>query len=199
MGDNEACFYTEFKFEGDSHCYPLGTEENLWPGSLNDRFKSVQVGRKVKVLAWQHANNSGKYREWSIDQDDITDIDGLSRFNVVADTTLPIAARLDDNTGAPTGQRSLTLISHQVGQITVRSGEPDFHLVGIMPAAGPPVTTAIHVRDEQTGEYLATGSIYFAWNADTKSIDVADETNLPTNVTYERSERNKFTFTLNES
>ena len=196
MSDTEACFFTEYKHEGDRHCYPLGANENLWPGNLNDRFKSVSVGRSVKVLAWQHANASGKYREWVTDEDDITEIDGLSRFAVVADTTLPIAVRFVDDTGAPPGQYSLQLNSHDVGEIKMLSGDSADSLVGIMPADGPPVTTALYVRNERTGDYAANGSIYFSWNGATKSIDVADETNLPANVSYQRTDRNQFTFTL---
>jgi hypothetical protein len=196
MSDNEACFFTEYKHEGERHCYPLDADVNLWPGALNDKFKSVQVGRNVKVLAWQHGTSSGNYREWVVDEADITDIGGLTRFKVVQDSTLPIAIRFEDRTGAPPQHYSLQVTSHQVGEVKVISGDSSLHLVGIMPASGPPVTTAIYVRDLASGEYLANGSIYFGWNASTKSIDVADGTNLPANLTYQRIERNQFTFAL---
>jgi Membrane binding/Beta/Gamma crystallin len=199
MSDNEACFFTEYKFEGERHCYPLGANENLWPGALNDKFKSVKVGRVVKVLAWQHANATGAYREWSVDEEDITDIGGLSRFAVVRDTTLPIAVRFEDGMGGPARRYSLQMNSHDVGEVKVMSGDSEFGLVGIIPADGPPVTTAIYVRDESSGEYIATGSIYFGWNADTKAIDVVDETHLPKKLGYQRVDRNRFVFTLTEA
>jgi hypothetical protein len=198
MSDNEACFFTEYKYEGERHCYPLDTHEDLWPGALNDKFKSVTVGRSVKVLAWQHGDGTGAYREWSVDEPDITDIGGLSRFTVARDTTLPIAVRFEDHTGAPPQRYSMQLNSHQVGEVRMLSGDRDFRLVGIMPADGLPVTTAIFIRDEQDGQYVANGSIYFGWNADRKTIDVVDQTNLPANVVYQRSDRNRFVFGLTQ-
>ncbi|HUJ80462.1 MAG TPA: hypothetical protein VLW83_01190, partial [Candidatus Acidoferrales bacterium] len=58
------------------------------------------------------------------------------------------------------------------------------------------VTTAIYVRDEQTKVYVATGAVYFVWNSQTSSVDVADATNFPANMTYERATPNQFIFHL---
>jgi hypothetical protein len=196
MSEQEVTFYTRPNYTGDAHTYAVGTDENLHPGELNDRFKSVKVGRKAKVLAWQHSNQSGKYREWDLDQPDISDIGGLTRFKVVESTTLPIAVRLQDLTGAPAGRYSLKAASYDVGDTIVRSGDAEYGLVGVMPEDGPPVTTAIYVRDEHSGVYVAVGAIYFVWNSDTKSIDVADASNVPENLDYSRDGRNQFTFKL---
>ncbi|WP_330348976.1 beta/gamma crystallin domain-containing protein [Streptomyces sp. NBC_00582] len=196
MSDQEVIFYTRTNLSGDAHPYRVGADENLYPGQLNDRFKSVKVGTKAKILAWQHANQTGKYREWDLDQADISDIGGLTRFKVVDSTTLPIAVRLEDLTGAPDGRFSLKIDSYDVGTIIVHSGDPEYGLVGVMPEDGPPVTTAIYVRNEQSGEYVATGAIHFVWNAGTKSIDVADATNFPENMEYSRDGRNRFIFKL---
>ncbi|MDT0466650.1 beta/gamma crystallin domain-containing protein [Streptomyces gibsoniae] len=198
MNDQEVTFYTRPNYMGDAHTYALGTDENLYPGELNDKFKSVKVGRKVKILAWQHGNQTGKYREWDLDQPDISDIGGLTRFKVVESTTLPVVVRLQDLTGAPAGKYSLKVSSYDVGDTIVYSGDPEYGLVGVMPEDGPPVTTAIYVRDEHTGAYVAVGAIYFTWNPDTKSIDVADASNLPENLAYSREDRNQFTFKLTE-
>ncbi|MFF4961639.1 beta/gamma crystallin domain-containing protein [Streptomyces sp. NPDC001222] len=199
MNDQEVTFYTRPDYMGDAHTYALGTDENLHPGELNDKFKSVKVGRKVKILAWQHSNQTGKYREWDLDQPDISDIGGLTRFKVVESTTLPVVVRLQDLTGAPAGKYSLKVSSYDVGDTIVYSGDPEYGLVGVMPEDGPPVTTAIYVRDEHTGAYVAVGAIYFTWNPDTKSIDVADASNLPENLAYSREGRNQFTFKLTEA
>jgi hypothetical protein len=196
MSEQEVTFYSRLNYTGDAHTYAAGTDEKLHPGELNDKFKSVKVGRKAKVLAWQHSNQSGKYREWDLDQPDISDIGGLTRFKVVESTTLPIAVRLQDLTGAPTGRYSLKAASYDVGDTIVRSGDPEYGLVGVMPEDGPPVTTAIYVRDEHSGVYVAVGAIYFVWNSDTKSIDVADASNVPENLDYSRDGRNQFTFKL---
>jgi len=198
MSDDEATFYTQLAYQGDPHAYKLGTDETLWPGHLNDQFLSVRVGAMVKVLAWQDDGGGGSYGEWDVDQPDITSIGGLSRFQVAELGTLPIAVRLEDATGAAPGSYSLTAESYQVGRITVPSGDPDFGLIGIMPVDGPPVTTAIYVRDEQPGhgQYVATGAIYFVWNGATGTIDVADQTNFPANMDCQRADRNKFTLRL---
>jgi hypothetical protein len=196
MKDDQVTFYAQLSFAGEAHTYDLGADENLHPGELNDKFKSVKVGRQAKVLAWQHANQTGKYREWDLDQADITGIGGLSRFKVIRDTTLPIAVRLEDLTGGQNRQYSLKVDSFEVGQALVYSGDPEYGLVGIMPEDGPPVTTAIYVRDEQSGNYVATGAVHFAWNSTTKSVDIADDTNFPANMEYKRDGRNQFIFEL---
>lgn len=196
MSEQEVTFHTGTNYTGDAHTYVVGSDENLYPGGLNDRFKSVRVGRKAKVLAWQHANQTGKYREWDVDQPDISDIGGLTRFKVVESTTLPIAVRLQDLTGGPARRYSLKIASYDVGDTIVHSGDPEYGLVGVMPEDGPPVTTAIYVRDEHSGAYVAVGAIYFVWNSSTKSIDVADASNVPENLGYSRDGRNQFTFTL---
>ena len=196
MSDQEVTFYTQVNYSGDAHVYRVGADENLYPGELNDRFKSVKVGRKAKVLAWQHGNQTGKYREWDLDQADFSDIGGLTRFKVVDSTTLPIAVRIQDLTGAPARAYSMKVNSYDVGDTIVYSGAPEYGLVGVMPEDGPPVTTAIYVRNENSGEYVATGAIHFTWNSGTKSIDVADASNFPENMEHARDGRNQFTFTL---
>lgn len=198
MSDDEATFYTQLAYQGDPHAYKLGSDIELYPGHLNDQYQSVRVGAMVKVLAWQHAGMAGRYQEWDVDQPDITSIGGLSHFQVVELGTLPIAIRLEDATGAAPGSYSLTAESYQVGRITVPSGDPEYGLIGIMPVDGPPVTTAIYVRDEQPGhgQFVATGAIYFIWNGATGTIDVADQTNFPANMDYQRADRNKFTLRL---
>ncbi|MFE3026119.1 beta/gamma crystallin domain-containing protein [Nocardia tengchongensis] len=195
MSVDEATFYRNVDYVGEPYAYKLGTQESL-PGDLNDRFRSVRVGELVKVLAWQHYGQSGRYREWEVDTPDITDVGGLSTFRVVEKTTLAIAVRLQDDTGAAPGRYSLKVVSYEVGEITTPSGDPEYALVGFMPAGGPPVTTAIYVRNEQTGEFVAIGSVYFVWNPQTSAVDVADETNFPENMTYERAGSNRFTFHL---
>ncbi|MFI5775879.1 beta/gamma crystallin domain-containing protein [Nocardia sp. NPDC051570] len=195
MSVDEATFYQNVDYAGGPHSYKLGTQEAL-PGDLNDRFRSVRIGELVKVLAWQHYGQSGRYGEWEADTPDITDIGGLSTFRVVEKTTLAIAVRLQDDTGAEPGRYSLKVVSYEVGEITTHSGDPEYSLVGFMPADGPPVTTAIYVRDERTGEYMAIGSVYFTWNHETKAVDIADETHFPENMTHERAGSNRFTFHL---
>jgi Membrane binding/Beta/Gamma crystallin len=195
MSVDEATFYTSANYSGESYPYKLGTQESL-PGGLNDRFRSLHAGELVKVLAWQHYGQSGRYREWQADTPDITDLGGLSTFRVVEKTTLAIAVRLRDDTGAEPGRYSLKIVSYDVGEITTRSGDPEYSLIGFMPADGPAVTTAIYVRDEQSGQYAAIGSVYFVWNPETEAVDIAEETHFPGNMTRQRDGSNQFTFHL---
>ncbi|MGW7427700.1 beta/gamma crystallin domain-containing protein [Streptomyces sp. NPDC054813] len=55
MSEQKVTFYTRPNYTGNAHTYAVGTDENLYPGGLNDKFKSVKVSRKAKVLAWQPA------------------------------------------------------------------------------------------------------------------------------------------------
>ncbi|MFI6574821.1 beta/gamma crystallin domain-containing protein [Nocardiopsis sp. NPDC050513] len=192
MHDNEVIFYTEPNYGGASYNYKLGDDVDLGNTSLNDKFTSLRVGPKVKVVAWQHYNQTGTFREWDVDQPDITEIGGLTRFRVLDGGTLPVAVRLEDKTGGKPRQFSMKVESRDVGTALVYSGDREFGLVGLMPEDGPPVTTAIHVRNEQSGVYVATGSVYFAWDKKTKSVKIADETNFPTNMAHKREGRNAF-------
>ncbi|WP_017599593.1 beta/gamma crystallin domain-containing protein [Nocardiopsis lucentensis] len=196
MSDNEVIFYEELNYGGASHPYKLGDDINLGNTSLNDKFTSVKVGAKVKVVAWQHYDQTGVYREWDVDQPDITDIGGLTRFRVVKSGTLPIAVRLEDLTGQEKHHYSMKVDSHDVGTAKVYSGGAGYGLVGLMPEAGPPVTTAIYVRDEKSGVYVATGSIYFTWDGETKSIRIDNAENFPKNMEHQRERRNEFTCQL---
>lgn len=195
MSVDEATFYRSTNYGGDAFPYRLGANEEL-PTNLNDRFQSVRVGSMVKVLAWQHYGGTGQYREWEVDTPDITDIGGLSWFKVIESTTLSIAVRLQDDTGAEAGRFSLNVQSYEVGSVTTLSGDPEFALIGTMPADGPLVTTAINVRDLSTNVYIAVGSVYFVWNPETMAVDVADATLLPANMNYERASPNQFIFHL---
>ncbi|WP_137939361.1 beta/gamma crystallin domain-containing protein [Chitinivorax sp. B] len=194
----EACFYGLKHFEGAPTCYAVGTEITFSAGDqLNDYYKSVRVGLNAKVVAWQHNNGTGIYREWVGDQPDITDIGGLSKFKVMSHTTLAIAVRFDDKTSTQPGLHHLLVQSFQVGEASSSTGDPAFKLVGFMPPDGPPVTTAVSVRNSITGVYVATGSIYFRWNNETKQVDVAEDNNFPSNMSWARASANEFILSLN--
>lgn len=59
----QANFYTGKDFGGDKFEYLVGSDVSV-PGELNDKFQSVNVGFNAKVIAWQHYNSTGIYREW---------------------------------------------------------------------------------------------------------------------------------------
>ncbi len=162
---NAANFYTEKSFGGEEYSYTIGSDISV-PGNLNDKFLSVNVGAAAKVIAWQHYSATGIYKEWTGENPDITDIEGLSRFQVVDGDTRAISFLFKDTTGGTTKQYSLKVDARDVGTVTLYSNEDDtYRLVGIMPDSGPPVTTAVYLRDESSGSYLAIGSVYFQWES----------------------------------
>jgi hypothetical protein len=221
VGDTAANFYSQKNFGGDEYPYKIGDDESV-PGELNDKFFSVNVGGAAKVIAWQHYSETGIYREWTGAVSDISDIGGLSRFKVVDSDTRAIAFIFNDATGGSNKQYSLKVNAADVGSVTVYSNEgDDYHLVGTMPSGGPPVTTAIYVRDEKSGGYIATGSVFFQWNSSTKrkclcvpspnstsltwgkklnlsskEVDIIENDNWPQQLKVERSGASNFAVTL---
>lgn len=161
-------FYTAKDFGGSTYPYKVGDDVSL-DKDLNDKFLSVNVGLAAKVLAWRDYNKGGPYEEWSGGpRPDITSIGGLSQFMVIDADTRAIAFLFRDATGGADRQYSLKVDAHDVGEVTMFSNDGDEHrLAGLMPAGGPPVTTAIYVRDEKSGVYIATRSVFFKWNDQT--------------------------------
>ncbi|KAF2962745.1 hypothetical protein GQX73_g10826 [Xylaria multiplex] len=189
-------FYTKKDFEGDKFPYSIGDDISV-PTDLNDKFLSVNVGVAAKVIAWQHYNSTGIYKEWTGENPDISEIEGLSRFKVVDNDTRAITFIFKDATGGADKQYSLKLNAADVGTILIYSNDgDDYHLVGIMPSGGPPVVTAIYVRDESTGVYIATGSVFFQWNSASKQVDIVESDNWPPQLKYERSGPSSFIVTL---
>jgi len=200
MLDTEVEFFTQPNYTGPAHTYPRGADENLSPDTLTDRFKSVRIGRRAKVFTWDYEGVSGERSELTADSPDITDIGRPTRFLVADSASMGIFIRFGDATGATPGRYSLKVDSFLVGSITVPSAEPNnanLHLIGKMDPSGQPVTTALFVRDESTGAYVAVGSIYFVLND--RWIEVSDASNLPGNLKCQRiADRvtNVFDFTL---
>jgi hypothetical protein len=60
-----AVFYNKTNFSGTANAYKVGDDISL-PDELNDKFQSVEVGVNAKVIAWQHYNETGIYKEWYV-------------------------------------------------------------------------------------------------------------------------------------
>ncbi|WP_158566764.1 beta/gamma crystallin domain-containing protein [Actinomadura craniellae] len=199
MDQTQVCFYEGTNYTGKEHHYKEGDEVVFqYPEDLNDKFKSVKVGSLVKVLAWQHSDGGGKHEVWEADNADIGSIDGLSKFRIIAHATQAVAVRFEDN--ADNGHQHCLYVQAagvSDGKVKSCAGDPAFKLIGIMPAGGPPVTTAIFVRDETTGQYLdPNGALHLRWNDETKQVDVADSTNFPGHLKWTRAEGNRFVISL---
>ncbi|KAK3936702.1 Beta/Gamma crystallin-domain-containing protein [Diplogelasinospora grovesii] len=192
-------FYAAKDFAGEKFEYKIDDDVAL-PGSLNDRFLSVNVGINAKVIAWQHYNESGRYREWEGENPDISDIGGLSRFKVVTGDTRAIAFKFRDATGGSPKKYSLKLVAHDVGVTTLYSNDPEdsdaYRLVGVMPEDGPPVTTALYCRDEEVGAYVWTGSVFFQWDKEANKVDIVENDNWPEGLEEEQTGPSTFVVTL---
>ncbi|MBZ4322048.1 beta/gamma crystallin domain-containing protein [Streptomyces huiliensis] len=100
MNDDQVTFHTGRDYQGDAHTYTISDDVRFTEKDpLNDAFLSVKVGRKARILAWQHGSQRGDYREWEADQPDIGDIGGLTRFKVT-DNSIP-AERFAVDPGGP--------------------------------------------------------------------------------------------------
>lgn len=197
IGTDQALFYVSLNFGGSPHTYKIGDDVNLYPGDLNDRFKSARVGPEAKVLAWKHDSGVGDHAVLTGDNPDISYIGGLTRFKVLSEDTRVIAFQFKDSTGGAARRYSLKVNAADIGEILIHSNDGDeFKLVGTMPEGGPPVTTAIYVRDEQTGVYIATGSVFFQWNPGTKQVDIVSQENFPSQLKHERNDASRFIITL---
>ena len=141
----------------------------------------MRIGKRAKVFFWNYEGVSGDRSELTADTPDITDIGRPTRFLVADSATVPISIRFSDDTGAAPGRHSLKADSFLVGSITIPSGRSGF--IGKMDPSGQPVTTALFVRDESSGAYVAVGSVHFVWN--NGRIEVSDA-NLPDNLKCQR-------------
>lgn len=197
VAPDEVDFFDKTNFDGNSYRYHIGDDVNLYPGALNDKFNSVIVGSGAKVLAWQHANASGVYRELTGKNPSMAELKGLSRFKVIDDDTRVIAFLFKDTTGGDPKQYSLKLDAADVGEKLLYSNEDDdYKLVGTIPDDGTVVTTALYLRDEKSGQYLAIGSVYFQWNKTTTQVDIVSSENFPKQLKSERAGPTKFVVTL---
>lgn len=190
-------FYEAYKWGGDPSPFKIGDDITFqWPEDLNDKFKSCVVAADAKVLAWQHTNGTGIYSELEGAVESLAFIEGLSRFKVIQGTTGVIAFRFVDKTGGGPRKYSLMLNVREVGAVTMLSndGSDDFKLVGTLPKDGPPVTTAVYVRNMETGVYLANGSIFFQWK--NGQVEIVEDDNFPKQLKAKRDSANKFIMEL---
>ncbi|MFD4147296.1 pyridoxal-dependent decarboxylase [Streptomyces goshikiensis] len=192
MNDDEAVFHPEGQYSGEGVHLGLGTCDSA-PKPISGTIRSVRIGPLVKAVTY---DATGRHQEWETDTPETA---GLPLLKVLEKTAQIITVYLRDGTGSEDGRYSLTIESFAYGKVTTRSGNPASAFIGAMPKDGPPMTAAFSVRDEQSGQYAATGAIHFIWNPGTESVDVADTTDLPTNMACEPASTSKATsnsFTL---
>ncbi|KAK4101291.1 hypothetical protein N658DRAFT_471733 [Parathielavia hyrcaniae] len=202
-----AVFFTETNFSGTANAYKVGDEVRV-PLELNDQYQSVDVGPNAKVIAWQNYDESGIYKEWEGQQPDINSIEGLSRFKVVPSNTRAISFAFRDATGGKPRQYSLKVDAADVGAVKLFSNDgagsegegvgssAEYRLVGLMPEGGPPVTTAVYVRNEADGAYVALGSVFFQWDDEDGQVHIVQNDNWPKQLSQEQTGPSAFLVTL---
>ncbi|BBB15380.1 uncharacterized protein RVIR1_09000 [Candidatus Rickettsiella viridis] len=94
---NKVIFYTGVNYTGDAYRYKIGDSYDFYPGPysgnpLNDKFKSVKVGRNCSLHAWEFGEytcgsptieRKGLFKIFTEDTPDMALGDGLSSFVVI--------------------------------------------------------------------------------------------------------------------
>ncbi|KAI0971468.1 membrane binding-domain-containing protein [Xylaria arbuscula] len=195
--EKSANFYDKANFEGASHNYALSSVTHLYPKKIADVYHSVNVGLGAKVNCWHHLDYDGRHGVLEGEAATLVSIGDLTCFSVDKDDTHIIQFRFVDKTGGQPKDYSLTLNLAGIGKKILLSDDgPDFKLAGKINASEGIVTTAIYLRNEKTGVYLATGSIYFKWNSEKNEVDIDSEKFWPKQLTHERQGQAKFLVTL---
>ncbi|EAS29727.3 uncharacterized protein CIMG_08473 [Coccidioides immitis RS] len=188
---NTVEFYPEKDYGGAAVASELNKVEHL---ALGTKYLSYHLGSGTKLLVWNHSNYYDQ-EQWVSDKSSLPA--GKQCYKVLAGATRVIGFRFKDATGGAQKAYSLTLNIHDIGQVTLYSNESDqFAIAGTMPQDGPPVTTAVYVRDMRTGIYIVQGSIYFKWDSDRQKVVIADELNWPKQLKHEEDGNDDFTITL---
>lgn len=163
-----ATFYTETNYGGTSKFFEEQDAEYSLPAAENDIYKSVKVNPDSAVFAWQHYGEGGKDEEWTGDNPDITSIEGLSVFQVVPNSHVGIAMRLENRTGSDILYCLYSQVFGSQVRIESYSNNLDYQIVGTIDTSpgGEPIEASIKVRNMQQGDpnygqYLNNGAVYF--------------------------------------
>ncbi|TGJ87630.1 hypothetical protein E0Z10_g1124 [Xylaria hypoxylon] len=197
VAEKSADFYDKQNFEGPIHHFALNAVSHLYPKKIVDVYQSVNTGVGAKVHCWHHLDYDGRHAEIEGPNADLKAIADLTCFSIDKADTQVIQFNFVDKTGGNPKDYSLTLDLAGVGRKILYSNDgPDYKLAGIISPSAGTLTTAVYLRNEKSGVYLATGSIYFKWNAEKKEVDIDSEKFWPKQLTHERQGPTKFLITL---
>ncbi|KAI9927525.1 hypothetical protein ASPWEDRAFT_71944 [Aspergillus wentii DTO 134E9] len=191
---NTVAFYSKANYVDLVKTSPLDEVEHQ---VLGTSYLSCHLGNGTKLLVWNHSNYY-EQTEWTTDQSDIPKSSSVQCYQVLKGTTSVIGFRFKDATGAEPKAYSLLLKLAKIGDVTLLSDETDkYAIAGTMPRDGPPVTTALYVRDLKTGVYVVIGSIYFEWDSQNEKVVIIDQEGWPSKqLKHEEDGDNNFTITL---
>ncbi|NHB95294.1 beta/gamma crystallin domain-containing protein [Photorhabdus stackebrandtii] len=193
-------FFEEKNYQGKSHEYPELDKIISLPSHLNDKFRSVRIGKLSKVHAWRHYNNpESQYYEWVVDNPDIDkEIRGLSKFRIVQKETRLVALRVIDDTHSDVKFSMTVKIFNGEKQekIEVNTITGDNYAVVDELLMQKEIVTSIYVRNTNTGEYIGNGSFYFSYDAHGVAI-IDEDLNFPENLKLVHAGSNRFDFHIN--
>jgi len=170
--DTGAVMFQHVNYGGTSKFFPEKPGKYTLTGSENDFYHSVKVGKFSKVFAWEDGGTSmaGSYQEWTSDDPDFTDLNGLSNFKVVPNAIVGVSIRLVDGIGT---NKKYCMASKVYGagegaDVYSCTDNPTYQLVGTLnpTAGGESIVASIAVRNMQPGDpnfgsYINNGSVYF--------------------------------------
>ncbi|TRX98193.1 hypothetical protein FHL15_000838 [Xylaria flabelliformis] len=195
-GNVAADFYEKPNYEGERTTYSIYETHDFSPKKIVDLYQSVKVGTGVKVLCWNEPDTDGSYADVRGRQPEIKNLT-FNHLSIDDTDTHIVSFKFVDKTSNNSGDYSLTVKLHNSDQRIIYSNEGDYYkIAGKFRASDGEVTTAISVRNVHTGVYLTTGSIYFKWNSDVGSVDIASEDDWPKQLEHQQDGPTKFTITL---
>ncbi|KAF7590611.1 hypothetical protein BBP40_002606 [Aspergillus hancockii] len=194
VGPDTVDFYAKPNYEDLVKSAKLGEVEHQ---KLGTSYISSRLGDGTKLLVWNHRDYT-EQKQWTSDQSSIPQSSSVQCYQLFKDTTSVIGFRFKDATGGGKKSISLQLNLVQIGNVKVLSDESDkYAIAGTMPRDRPPVTTAVYVRNEKTGVYIATRSIYFQWDKQNQKVVIKGQEGWPNKPLQHHDDgNNNFTITL---
>ncbi|MNG99101.1 hypothetical protein D4100_10585 [Serratia inhibens] len=170
--NSEAVFYKQKNLSGESYSYQEREVAYTLPSGLNDNFLSVDVGELVKVYAWKHYNDtqSGQiHRVWESTQNDISSIQGLSKFVVSPKDSELLAIKVINNSGNNKPYYAFIRTYTIANPVRIHSGH-DYEIVGLIKKDGQKYVADIVIFDEATNVPVIQGAAYFSYDSTTNSL-----------------------------
>lgn len=207
-----ALFYEGFNYNGESHEYEergsvtaYGSVVRL-PRSLQDKFKSVEVGAESKVFAWTNYDNvPTTAEELSQDTPDLWSIGGVSKFKITRKEVKGIYVRLVDgiNTKRLYCMTPKVYGNGEGADVNACTDNQSYQLLGTLNTknVGEDIVTQIPVRNmdhnsANFGQYISNGSLYFKVDSSGKIVvshDNGEFDNFPENLTITKiNSENRF-------
>ncbi|EGG19822.1 calcium-dependent cell adhesion molecule-1 [Cavenderia fasciculata] len=201
-------FYTAKNYGGESVNYAQGTSVAFLPNDkYNDKFLSCKVTSGTWVNAYEHNDafnpEAGAHEELRGDNPDLSSLNGLSMFQVLADSFgYAIDIKLvcgGSLSSAAAGSYKMTFIPYQVNPVTTMNG--DAYIQCPIPKLTPPDSEIVcQLSCQETawpGATVANGSVYFKYTPNTGVISFRKTEGFPTNMDVTQDGKTNFIFSLN--